>query len=340
MIWVLGFFLPYVAYAASARDATRVLSRCDIANNKHGIAAFASDGELIGAACDTRLGKSIDQAITVDVTHTPPYLGNITIGEHSFHMHSNPSSESEPVCSRVYNDRELEIDCSIPKHSIDQGELAEALGEEHGSCFKDESATDQPMQGRKLIDTSLATTESGNFTGIFADDPTANLSKRQGGCSTSQHSRLVDNGYPHQDLLHRQTNISSGLRMPFISGDLSRLLADTRRPHTSVDSTPVALQRPKAQQTHMHSILMCIPFNGSVGASQSPLFTQNPIRTPVTDKKGRPFVCGIRWRIPHTRFKTPRLRLVKKAVRLRLIRVIQLSFDHRTRMAKAADTIA
>lgn len=140
------------------------------------------------------------------------------------------------------------------------------------------------MKGSKLIDTSLSATESGNLTGIFADDPTTNLSKRQGGCNTSEQSRLVDNGYPHQVLLHRQTNVSRCLRVAFMFGDLSRLLADTRRPHTSVGSTPVALQQPKQYQTHMHSILTCIPFNGSAGASRSPLYSESETYTCTRDK--------------------------------------------------------
>lgn len=107
---ILSLLLSCAAYAASTRDATRILCQCDIANDKHGIAAFTSEGELIGSACATRLGKSDSQSIAIDVNHTPPYLGNITVGESSFQIHSNPSGASQPVCNRIYNEHELEID--------------------------------------------------------------------------------------------------------------------------------------------------------------------------------------------------------------------------------------
>lgn len=337
MNWILCLLLPYAAYAASARDATRILYRCDLANDKHGIAAFTREGELIGAACDTRLGKSIDQAIAIDVVHAPPYLGNISIGEHSFDIHSNPSSASEPVCGRIYNDHELEIDCSIPMHSIDQPELAKALGGEHGSCFDDMSATEQLMEGSKILDTSFASMppKSRNFTGTFDNDPTTNLSRRSGGCDTSQHSRLVDDGDPHQDLFHRQTNVSSSFKCSSTLASVTGGWLTPKRHHTTVEPTIVALRHPMAQQPHSDSLLMCIPSNGSAVASRLPRVLRTPKHTVVMDTPGRSFAYGTRRLIPRTPFRTMRVRLAKQAAP-RLIRAIQSFSDRRTRMPKAA----
>lgn len=200
MNWILSFLLPCAAFATTTtREATRVLYRCDIANDKHGIAAFDSAGELIGSACDTRLGKSDNQTIAITVKPGPPYIGNITIGAYRFNMHSNPGHASEPACSRIYNDHELEIDCSIPTHDIDQEDLAEALDSQQGSCFDDVIASQNLLKGHRLIDTSLATVEreTGNMANCSGDQPDASLSKRNGGCVTEGKTRLVYDGNPH-----------------------------------------------------------------------------------------------------------------------------------------------
>lgn len=163
-------------------NAVRLLYRYELGSDKHGVAAFNVNGELIGSACDSTLkdGSFSEQPITMQIDPSAPWMGQIKVGNNDYAIHSNPPDASHPTCTRIYSKTEVELECLVLMTGLEQDVFSTDLLNVETGCFDDVFAHKRLMEGTKRYDSSLAE-EFPDFEGLATNvsdlEPVGNLRK-------------------------------------------------------------------------------------------------------------------------------------------------------------------
>lgn len=80
-------------------------------------------------------------------------VGHIQVGNGHHAIHSSPPNPNDPICTRIYNKKEIEIECIISTTEIEQDTRATDLLGTHNSCFDDREAFERLMKGIRRLGT-------------------------------------------------------------------------------------------------------------------------------------------------------------------------------------------
>lgn len=192
---------------ATSDKSINVLYRYDRSDDKHAIAAFDNTKLLIGYTCDYTLdhGSFSKEHVSFEVDEQAN--GNINVGGVSYPIHSKAEHSGGPTCTRIYNHKMVELDCTVAMDADFVGSPVAANATK--ACFGRDLASFDLGRGIRRMDTSKATTlEQRSPMPLGGLDGFKKVDKR---CITEMSTEVAAS-VPQQQYFEQQFSVSSLVR--------------------------------------------------------------------------------------------------------------------------------